>query len=96
MRHAVVILAAGMGTRMKSKLPKVLHPLLGKPLLGYCIETAFASGADRVVVVIGHGAELVRTTFGSQSHLSFVEQEQQLGTAHAPVSYTHLTLPTKA
>jgi bifunctional UDP-N-acetylglucosamine pyrophosphorylase/glucosamine-1-phosphate N-acetyltransferase len=83
MKHAVVILAAGMGTRMKSRLPKVLHPLLGKPLLGYCIETAFASGADRVVVVIGHGAELVRKTFGSQPDLGFVEQEQQLGTAHA-------------
>lgn len=83
MKHAVVILAAGMGTRMKSKLPKVLHPLLGKPLLGYCIETAFASGADRVVVVIGHGAELVRKTFGGQPNLSFVVQEEQLGTAHA-------------
>lgn len=83
MAHAVVILAAGLGTRMKSKLPKVLHPLLGKPLVGYCIETAFASGAEKVVVVIGHGAEQVRQTFEGYPDLSFVVQEQQLGTAHA-------------
>ncbi len=83
MAHAVVILAAGLGTRMKSKLPKVLHPLLGKPLVGYCIDTAFASGAERVVVVIGHGAEQVRRTFEGYPNLSFVVQEQQLGTAHA-------------
>ncbi len=83
MAHAVVILAAGLGTRMKSKLPKVLHPLLGKPLVGYCIDTAFASGADRVVVVVGHGAEQVRQTFEGYPNLSFVVQEQQLGTAHA-------------
>ncbi|WP_337870752.1 bifunctional UDP-N-acetylglucosamine diphosphorylase/glucosamine-1-phosphate N-acetyltransferase GlmU [Meiothermus sp.] len=83
MAHAVVVLAAGLGTRMKSKLPKVLHPLLGKPLVGYCIDTAFASGADRVVVVVGHGAEQVRQTFEGYPNLSFVVQEQQLGTAHA-------------
>ncbi|MCX7782787.1 MAG: bifunctional UDP-N-acetylglucosamine diphosphorylase/glucosamine-1-phosphate N-acetyltransferase GlmU [Meiothermus sp.] len=83
MAHAVVILAAGLGTRMKSRLPKVLHPLLGKPLVGYCIDTAFASGAEKVVVVIGHGAEQVRQTFEGYPHLSFVVQEQQLGTAHA-------------
>lgn len=83
MAHAVVVLAAGLGTRMKSKLPKVLHPLQGKPLVGYCIDTAFASGADRVVVVVGHGAEQVRQTFEGYPNLSFVVQEQQLGTAHA-------------
>lgn len=79
----MVILAAGLGTRMKSRLPKVLHPLLGKPLVGYCIDTAFASGAEKVVVVIGHGAEQVRQTFAGYPNLSFVVQEQQLGTAHA-------------
>jgi bifunctional UDP-N-acetylglucosamine pyrophosphorylase/glucosamine-1-phosphate N-acetyltransferase len=83
MAHAVVILAAGLGTRMKSRLPKVLHPLLGKPLVGYCIDTAFSSGAEKVVVVIGHGAEQVRQTFAGYPNLSFVVQEQQLGTAHA-------------
>ncbi|WP_027882404.1 bifunctional UDP-N-acetylglucosamine diphosphorylase/glucosamine-1-phosphate N-acetyltransferase GlmU [Meiothermus rufus] len=83
MAHAVVILAAGLGTRMKSKQPKVLHPLLGKPLVGYCIETAFASGAKKVVVVVGHGAEQVRQTFAAYPNLSFVVQREQLGTAHA-------------
>lgn len=83
MAHAVVILAAGLGTRMKSKLPKVLHPLLGKPLVGYCIDTAFASGAEKVVVVVGHGAEQVLQAFADYPNLSFVVQEQQLGTAHA-------------
>lgn len=83
MAHAVVILAAGLGTRMKSRLPKVLHPLLGKPLVGYCIDTAFASGAEKVVVVVGHGAEQVRQAFADYPNLSFVVQEQQLGTAHA-------------
>lgn len=68
---------------MKSRLPKVLHPLLGKPLVGYCIDTAFASGAEQVVVVIGHGAEQVRQAFAEYPNLSFVVQEQQLGTAHA-------------
>ncbi len=68
---------------MKSRLPKVLHPLLGKPLVGYCIDTAFASGAEKVVVVVGHGAEQVRQTFAGYPNLSFVVQEQQLGTAHA-------------
>ncbi|MCS7194175.1 MAG: bifunctional UDP-N-acetylglucosamine diphosphorylase/glucosamine-1-phosphate N-acetyltransferase GlmU [Meiothermus sp.] len=83
MAHAVVILAAGLGTRMKSKLPKVLHPLLGRPLVGYCIETAFKSGAERVVVVVGHGAEQVRQAFADHPGLTFVEQREQLGTAHA-------------
>lgn len=83
MAHAVVILAAGLGTRMKSKLPKVLHPLLGKPLVGYCIDTALSSGAEKVVVVVGHGAEQVRQAFKDYPNLSFVVQEQQLGTAHA-------------
>ncbi|WP_147371047.1 bifunctional UDP-N-acetylglucosamine diphosphorylase/glucosamine-1-phosphate N-acetyltransferase GlmU, partial [Meiothermus luteus] len=83
MAHAVVILAAGLGTRMKSKLPKVLHPLLGRPLVGYCIETAFKSGAERVVVVVGHGAAQVRQAFADQPGLTFVEQKEQLGTAHA-------------
>ncbi|RDI96502.1 UDP-N-acetylglucosamine diphosphorylase/glucosamine-1-phosphate N-acetyltransferase [Meiothermus sp. QL-1] len=83
MAHAVVILAAGLGTRMKSKLPKVLHPLLGKPLVGYCIDAAFQSGAERVVVVVGHGAEQVRQAFASHPRLVFVEQKEQLGTAHA-------------
>lgn len=82
MGHAVVILAAGLGTRMKSKLPKMLHPLLGKPMVAYAVETALESGAERVVVVLGHGAEEVRQALKGYP-LEYVVQERQLGTAHA-------------
>ena len=77
-----LILAAGKGTRMKSELAKVLHPLCGKPLLAYSIEVARALGSEEVVVVIGHQAELIRRDFGDQG-LIFVEQRKQVGTGHA-------------
>lgn len=80
----IVVLAAGKGTRMKSDLPKVLHPVAGKPLLQHVLDSAATLG-DRDtqnIVVIGHGAELVRGTVAAE-HLSFVEQQQQLGTGHA-------------
>ena len=79
---SVVILAAGKGTRMKSDMAKVLHPVCGKPMLAYPVETARAVGARKIVVVIGHQADVVRETFGREG-LTFVEQRQQLGTAHA-------------
>ena len=82
MKHAVVILAAGKGTRMKSHLPKVLHPLLGRPMLAYVVEAAAKSGAERVVVVVGYGAEMVKTAL-ADTPVTFVEQKEQLGTAHA-------------
>lgn len=78
----IVILAAGQGTRMRSDLPKVLHPLAGKPLLRHVIDTALALSPRRLAVVVGHGAERVRTALGSMP-LSWVSQEQQLGTGHA-------------
>lgn len=83
MAHAVVVLGAGKGTRMKSKLPKVIHPLLGKPMLAYVVEVALASGAERVVAVVGHGADQVREALGGYPELELVEQTEQLGTAHA-------------
>lgn len=83
MKHAVVILAAGLGTRMKSRLPKMLHPLLGKPMVAYGVETALRSGAEKVVVVVGHGLEQVREALKGYGGLEFTVQEQQLGTAHA-------------
>ncbi|AEB10879.1 bifunctional UDP-N-acetylglucosamine diphosphorylase/glucosamine-1-phosphate N-acetyltransferase GlmU [Marinithermus hydrothermalis] len=82
MKHAVVILAAGTGTRMKSRLPKVLHPLLGKPMVAYAVEAAIESGAERVVVVVGHGAEAVQTALADYP-VVFAHQAEQLGTAHA-------------
>ena len=78
----VVILAAGKGTRMKSALPKVLHRLAGKPLLGHVVDAAKALAAERIVVVYGHGGEAVPAAF-SESGASFVLQEPQLGTGDA-------------
>jgi len=84
---SVIILAAGQGTRMKSKLPKVLHPIGGRPLLGHVIQTANALHAKQTVVVYGHGGELVRNTLASEA-VTWVEQAEQLGTGHAVAQAT--------
>ncbi|MFO7551246.1 MAG: bifunctional UDP-N-acetylglucosamine diphosphorylase/glucosamine-1-phosphate N-acetyltransferase GlmU [Haliea sp.] len=78
----VVILAAGQGSRMRSSLPKVLHQLAGKPLLQHVIDSAQELSPAAIHVVVGHGADQVRSAFGEQP-LSWVEQRQQLGTGHA-------------
>jgi bifunctional UDP-N-acetylglucosamine pyrophosphorylase/glucosamine-1-phosphate N-acetyltransferase len=78
----IVILAAGTGKRMRSALPKVLHPLAGRPLLAHVIDTARALNPARLVVVIGHGAEAVRQAVAAPD-VQFAVQEQQLGTGHA-------------
>lgn len=78
----VVILAAGQGKRMHSALPKVLHPLAGKPLLGHVLDTARALHATRICVVHGHGGEQVRETLDAPD-ITWVLQDPQLGTGHA-------------
>ncbi len=81
----VVILAAGMGKRMQSALPKVLHPLAGKPLLSHVIDTARSlqgKGSANICVIYGHGGEQVPTTVAAPD-LRFALQEPQLGTGHA-------------
>jgi bifunctional UDP-N-acetylglucosamine pyrophosphorylase/glucosamine-1-phosphate N-acetyltransferase len=78
----VVILAAGKGKRMHSDLPKVLHPLAGKALLGHVLDAAREIGAARICVVYGHGGEQVRSALGA-SDIAWVLQEPQLGTGHA-------------
>ncbi|MCM2319941.1 MAG: bifunctional UDP-N-acetylglucosamine diphosphorylase/glucosamine-1-phosphate N-acetyltransferase GlmU [Pseudomonas sp.] len=78
----IVILAAGQGTRMRSALPKVLHPVAGKAMLGHVIDTARELNPQRIHVVIGHGAEAVRERLAADD-LNFVLQEQQHGTGHA-------------
>ncbi|MDO8860122.1 bifunctional UDP-N-acetylglucosamine diphosphorylase/glucosamine-1-phosphate N-acetyltransferase GlmU [Haliea sp. E1-2-M8] len=78
----VVILAAGQGSRMRSSLPKVLHLLAGKPLLAHVIDSAQQLSPTAIHVVVGHGAEQVRSVFGEQA-LFWIEQRQQLGTGHA-------------
>jgi bifunctional UDP-N-acetylglucosamine pyrophosphorylase/glucosamine-1-phosphate N-acetyltransferase len=80
MKIAAVILAAGQGTRMKSTLPKMLHPVCGKPMLQYALEAARSASDQTPVVVVGHGAEQVQKAV---SGVQFVVQEQQLGTGHA-------------
>ena len=78
----VIILAAGRGKRMQSALPKVLHPLAGKPLLAHVIETARQLEPSHICIVYGHGGEQVPAAFKA-SDLSFAKQEPQLGTGHA-------------
>ena len=78
----VVILAAGLGKRMHSQLPKVLHALAGRPLVSHVIDAARALDARRIVVVYGHGGEKVRESL-SGADLAFAQQEPQLGTGHA-------------
>ena len=78
---SAVILAAGQGTRMRSALPKVLHPLLGRPMVWYALETAQKVIGTKPVMVIGHGAEQIRQVVGEAAQ--FVLQETQLGTGHA-------------
>jgi bifunctional UDP-N-acetylglucosamine pyrophosphorylase / glucosamine-1-phosphate N-acetyltransferase len=85
----VVIMAAGKGTRMKSKLPKVLHPLAGRALVHHVLATAAEVGARHAVLITGHGAEQVEAACGPDSgvgaglQLQCVRQEPQLGTGHA-------------
>lgn len=79
---SAIILAAGKGTRMKSDMAKVLHPLCGKPLLTYSVNVAREVGVEKIAVIIGHQADLVRDVFKDQG-LIFVEQHEQLGTGHA-------------
>ncbi|ARJ51043.1 bifunctional UDP-N-acetylglucosamine diphosphorylase/glucosamine-1-phosphate N-acetyltransferase GlmU [Staphylococcus lutrae] len=79
-KHAIV-LAAGKGTRMKSKQAKVLHHVAGKPMIGHVIDQVRASGVDQVVTIVGHGAESVQEALADASLYSF--QQEQLGTAHA-------------
>ncbi|MBF2493173.1 bifunctional UDP-N-acetylglucosamine diphosphorylase/glucosamine-1-phosphate N-acetyltransferase GlmU [Listeria welshimeri] len=79
-RYAVV-LAAGQGTRMKSKLYKVLHPVCGKPMVEHVVDQISTLDVDKVVTIVGHGAEKVQEHLAGKSE--FVKQEEQLGTAHA-------------
>ena len=78
---AAVLLAAGQGTRMHSAVPKVLHPLLGKPMIYYSLEVSRQAAASRPYVVVGHSADQVRLALGDSAII--ILQEPQLGTGHA-------------
>jgi bifunctional UDP-N-acetylglucosamine pyrophosphorylase/glucosamine-1-phosphate N-acetyltransferase len=92
----IVILAAGQGTRMKSELPKVLHPVAGRPMVAEVVATARELGAQTIVVVVGHGAEQVKEVVGEG--VTFALQAEQLGTGHAVLqaqpALTHSTADT--
>jgi bifunctional UDP-N-acetylglucosamine pyrophosphorylase/glucosamine-1-phosphate N-acetyltransferase len=81
MKTTALVLAAGQGTRMRSALPKMLHPLCGQPMLMYALTAACAASDDTPVVVVGHGADQVREAIGAAAR--FVVQAEQLGTGHA-------------
>ena len=78
----VAVLAAGLGKRMRSSLPKVMHGLAGRPLLAHVLDTARALSPRAICVVVGHGADLVKRELGS-TDVTFAVQEKQLGTGHA-------------
>src|SRR3989339_1930651 len=79
---AVIILAAGKGTRMKSDLPKVFHEILGEPMLSYVLETVKKLSPAKTLLVVGHMRELIMDYYRDRP-VEFVVQEQQLGTGHA-------------
>ncbi len=81
-KTVVLILAAGRGTRMKSDLPKVLHPLAGRPLVGHVVETAKELSPEKIVVVVGYMAQSVKDALRDEA-LVFAEQKEQRGTGHA-------------
>ena len=83
MTTATVILAAGYGTRMKSSLPKVLHPLAGRPLVDWVVTIGESISDRRPVVVVGHGKEQVRDVLGDR--VVYAEQKELLGTGHAVI-----------
>src|SRR3954470_17726644 len=76
-----VVLAAGQGTRMRSHLPKVLHPLAGQPMVLHVLDTLAAAGSAEMVLVVGHGADQVRAAIGERAR--YATQPEQLGTGDA-------------
>jgi bifunctional UDP-N-acetylglucosamine pyrophosphorylase/glucosamine-1-phosphate N-acetyltransferase len=83
MSLTAIILAAGKSTRMKSKRPKPLHEICGKPMLGWILDACFSADVTRALVVVGHGKEEIIEQFGKDRRIHFVEQTEQLGTGHA-------------
>ena len=83
MPMTAIVLAAGEGTRMKSRHPKVMHKLLDRPLVSWVTRAAREAGAGRIVVVVGHGADEVRAHLADEGDVECVEQAERLGTGHA-------------
>src|SRR4051812_12600266 len=83
MSSTAIILAAGKSTRMKSKLPKALHPVCGRPMLSYVVRACYDAGVTRILMVVGHGKDQIIAEFGKDKRIAWVEQTEQLGTGHA-------------
>lgn len=81
---AAIVLAAGKGTRMQSDLPKVAHEVCGRPMVTWVVDACRQAGADRIALVVGHRADVVRACFeDDDADIEYVEQAEQLGTGHA-------------
>ena len=80
-KWTAVVLAAGKGTRMKSNLPKVLHPVMGKPMVLHVVDKSYQAGAENVLAIVGFGSESVEAVLTGKARV--VEQKEQLGTGHA-------------
>src|SRR5688572_4734520 len=83
MTLTAIILAAGKSTRMKSKRPKALHEICGKPMLQYVLDACYEAGCTRILLVVGHGKDEVIAQFEHDQRIVWVEQTEQLGTGHA-------------
>ena len=81
MAVAAVVLAAGKGTRMKSDIPKVIHPICGRPMVAHVVDSLREAGIERIIIVVGSAAKQIQEVLGSE--LEYVVQEEQLGTGHA-------------
>src|SRR5262245_18623222 len=79
----IIILAAGQGKRMQSSLPKVLHPLGGKPLLQHVLDTALSCDPESIYIIYGHSGEIVKSHFEHVPKTQWIFQAEQLGTGHA-------------
>jgi bifunctional UDP-N-acetylglucosamine pyrophosphorylase/glucosamine-1-phosphate N-acetyltransferase len=83
MSTTAIILAAGKSTRMKSKRPKALHEICGKPMLEWVLDACYGAGVKKILLVIGHGKEEIIARFEGDKRITWVEQTEQLGTGHA-------------
>jgi len=83
MSTTAIILAAGKGTRMKTSIPKVLHPVCNQPMLTYVLDACRQVGCDRLICVVGFGAEAIQAAYAEAGDVTWVEQTRQLGTGHA-------------
>ena len=81
--RVAIILAAGVSSRMNTKLPKVLHEVCGREMLAYVLDACHEVGVDKICVIVGYGGEQVRERFAEADDIVWVRQEEQKGTAHA-------------